>query len=115
MLREGSVPTIEMQVLVPIQEHNEFDNNIVDIALLLQQIPEYVSMSQAAYGQEPNPFVITRAIANFERVGHGEYFIDSGIRAASNAGVVNGYIAAAVLNQDTRPASVVDRAAKHVD
>jgi len=67
MLREGSVPTIEMQVLVPIQEHNEFDNNIVDIGLLLQQIPEYVSMSQAAYGQEPNPFVITRAIANFER------------------------------------------------
>jgi len=67
MLREGSVPTIEMQVLVPIQEHNEFDNNIVDIALLLQQIPEYVQMSQAAYGQEPNPFVITRAIANFER------------------------------------------------
>ena len=67
LLREGSVPTLEMQVLVPIQEHNEFAHNIVDIAVELAKIEEYVAMSQAAYGQEPNPFVITRAIANFER------------------------------------------------
>jgi len=67
LLREGSVPTLEMQVLVPIQEHNEFAHNIVDIAQELALIEEYVQMSKAAYGQEPNPFVITRAIANFER------------------------------------------------
>ncbi len=67
LLREGSLPTLEMQVLVPIQEHNEFDNNIVDIANLLAKNPVYVAMSQAAYSRNPDPFVITRAIATFER------------------------------------------------
>ena len=65
--REGGVPTLEMQILVPIQEHNEFNNNIVSIADTLAKIEEYVSMSFAAYDQEPNPFVITRALAQFER------------------------------------------------
>ena len=32
--REGGVPTLEMQILVPIQEHNEFDFNI-DLVLLI--------------------------------------------------------------------------------
>lgn len=65
--REGGVPTLEMQILVPIQEHNEFNNNIVLIADTLSQIETYVLMAQEAYGQEPNPFVITRALAQFER------------------------------------------------
>lgn len=67
LLREGSLPTLEMQVLVPIQEHNEFAHNIVDIAAELQQDSLYVQMSQSAYGREPDPFVITRAISTFER------------------------------------------------
>ena len=65
--REGGVPTLEMHVLVPIQESNEFNSNIVAIAEALSQDPSYVQMSQAAYGQNPNPFVITRALANFQR------------------------------------------------
>lgn len=66
-LKEGGVPTLEMQVLVPIQEQNEFAHNIVDIASQLCGIPEYVAMSRAAYGREPDPFVITRALGTFER------------------------------------------------
>lgn len=65
--REGGVPTLEMQVLVPIQEHNEFNNNIVLIADTLSKIEIYVAMAKEAYAQEPNPFVITRALALFER------------------------------------------------
>ena len=65
--REGGIPTLEMQILVPIQEHNEFNNNIVLIADTLSQIPEYVQMANIAYSQEPNSFVITRALAQFER------------------------------------------------
>jgi len=65
--REGGVPTLEMQILVPIQEHNEFDNNIVLIADTLSKIEKYVAMADDAYGQMPNPFVITRALAQFER------------------------------------------------
>ena len=66
-LREGGVPTLEMQVLVPIQEHNEFNHNIVEIAKLLQKDSTYVAMSLAAYNRPPDPFVITRALANYER------------------------------------------------
>ena len=65
--REGGVPTLEMQILVPIQEHNEFNNNIVLIAAELVEIDEYVNMAKEAYDQEPNAFVITRALAQFER------------------------------------------------
>ncbi len=67
LLREGSVPTLEMQVLVPIQEHNEFAHNIVDISEELNTLSEYVQMSQEAYGRNPDPFVITRALGVFQR------------------------------------------------
>jgi len=30
--REGGVPSLEMQVLIPIQEHNEFDFNVLPIS-----------------------------------------------------------------------------------
>ena len=65
--REGGVPTLEMQVLVPIQEENEFHNNILDIADTLNNYPSYVEASLEAYGTEITPFVITRAISCFER------------------------------------------------
>ncbi len=66
-LREGAVPSLEMQVLVPIQESNEFNHNIVDLADEFANIPEYVEMSREAYNRDPDPFVITSAIATFER------------------------------------------------
>ena len=66
-LREGSIKTIEMQALVPIQEENEFAHNIVDIAEQMKKIPEYVKMSKEAYGKSPDPYVITRALAAYER------------------------------------------------
>ncbi len=65
--RAGGVPTLEMQVLVPIQEHDEFNTNIVDLAERLKKIPSYVEQSWKTYGREPDPYVITRSIANFER------------------------------------------------
>ena len=65
--RAGGVPTLEMQILVPIQEHDEFNTNIVDIAERLKQMPEYVDAAQNNYNREMDPFVITRAIATFER------------------------------------------------
>lgn len=67
LLKEGGLPTLEMQVLVPIQEHAEFDNNIVEISNKLLTIPKYNELSQAAYKRDPDPYVITRAISAFER------------------------------------------------
>jgi cytochrome c peroxidase len=74
--REGGVPTLEMQVLVPIQEHNEFDYNMVLAAQRLSRDSTYVRAAQAAYQRPPDAFVITRAIACFERTlisGRGRY------------------------------------------
>jgi len=65
--REGGVPTLEMQVFVPVQEHNEFDFNIVLIADRLKQDSTYVEMAHSAYDREVDAFVITRALACFER------------------------------------------------
>ena len=67
LLREGGVPTLEMQILVPIQEHNEFDFNILLVAERMKRMPEYVALAQEAYAREPDAFVITRSIAAFER------------------------------------------------
>lgn len=66
-MREGAVPTLEQQILVPIQEHNEFNNNILTIAERLNESQEYIEMSLAAYNRTPDAFVITRSIACFER------------------------------------------------
>ncbi len=65
--REGGVPTLEMQILVPIQEHNEFDFNIVLLAERLQNIAIYKQMSIDAYDREPDAFTISRALATYER------------------------------------------------
>ncbi len=65
--RDGGVPTLEMQVLVPIQEHLEFDMNILVIAERMNQDSSYIEMSNDAYNRLPDPYVITRALASFER------------------------------------------------
>ncbi len=67
LLREGALSSIEMQVLVPLQEHHEFDLNILDLVDRLKEDETYRAMSQEAYNREPDAFVITRALANFER------------------------------------------------
>lgn len=63
----GGVATLEMQTLVPIQEHNEFNTNMLDVIEKLKQNSSYNQQAQIAYGRPLDAFVITRAIATFER------------------------------------------------
>ena len=65
--RAGGVPSLEMQVLVPLQEHNEFDFNILDAGKKIAKDSTYQNMSLLAYGISPDYSVITRALATFER------------------------------------------------
>ncbi len=65
--REGGVPSLEMQVFVPIQEHNEFDFNIIAAVERLENNSLYQELSQKAYGRNFDVFVLVRALANFER------------------------------------------------
>lgn len=65
--REGGLETLEKQILVPIQEHDELNFNIVEIAKRMSQNADYVRMSKEAFDRAPDAYVITRAIATFER------------------------------------------------
>jgi cytochrome c peroxidase len=67
LLMDAGVPTLEMQILVPVQEHQEFDFHLGLIAERMKTDSNYVELCQKAYGSEPNQFVITRALACYER------------------------------------------------
>lgn len=64
---DGGVPGLEIQVLAPIHDATEMDFDILEAAELLRNEPEYQRLSQLAYGEELSSFVITRAIACYER------------------------------------------------
>lgn len=65
--RAGGVPSLEIQVLVPIQEHNEFNNNLIDITERLKNDVYFVAMAKKTYPNKPLYFAITASIAAFER------------------------------------------------
>lgn len=94
--RAGGVPTLEMQVLVPIQEHNEFNTNIIDIINKLNADPAYVQQAQEAYDRPLDAFVITRALAQFERSfisGNSAYddYVNNGKQTALSESAKRGY------------------------
>ncbi|MEO9531048.1 MAG: cytochrome c peroxidase [Crocinitomicaceae bacterium] len=76
LLFDGFLETLEMQVLVPIEEHPEFANNIVEISKKLAKDTFYSRLSIEAYNRKIDPFVITRSISAFERTlisGNSKY------------------------------------------
>ncbi len=82
--KDGGVNTLEKQVLVPIQEHIEMDFNIVNISDRMLRDSSYYSMSEEAYGRYPDPFVISRALACFERTlissnSRFDQYVNSGV------------------------------------
>ena len=66
-LLDGLNPSLEAQVNIPIHETKEFDFNILLVAERMKKNQDYVHLSMAAYGEEPSPRVITKAIASYER------------------------------------------------
>ncbi len=94
--RAGGIPTLEMQVLVPIQEHNEFNTNMIDIVNKLNADPAYVQQAQEAYNRPLDAFVITRALAQFERSfisGNSAFdaYFNKGQQTALNESEKRGY------------------------
>ena len=66
--RDGGVLSLELQIVAPIESEDEMDFTLFGVVERLQGKPEYASLSQQAYGREPDPFVLTRSIAAFERI-----------------------------------------------
>lgn len=65
--RDGGIPTLEQQVLAPVHAEDEMASNIVEAAAVLKHDARYASLARLGYDRELDPFVITRAIACYER------------------------------------------------
>jgi|GEM_PF-26109 len=66
--REGGSPSLETQALGPIADEVEMDLTIAEAAARLRTNDEYVELSKFAYDREPNAYVISRALAAFQRI-----------------------------------------------
>lgn len=64
---DGELTTLEMQVIVPIQEHSEMGMKMGELIKKLKNIPEYQQAAQEIYKRDFDPWVLTRSIAAFER------------------------------------------------
>lgn len=67
LMRDGGAPTLEQQVLIPLTDTAEMAADINVIVSELRDVEPYRSMSMEAYGRPFDLFVLTRALACYER------------------------------------------------
>jgi cytochrome c peroxidase len=74
--RDGGAPTLEQQVFVPLMDTAELDADPQRVVETLRDDPALAAMSRAAYDRPLDLYVLTRALANYERTllsGHSRY------------------------------------------
>lgn len=64
---DGELKTLEMQVIVPIQEHSEMNSNMKELLVELRSVPAYQKAARQLFNRDFDPWVLTRSIAAFER------------------------------------------------
>ncbi len=64
---DAHLKTLELQVIVPIQEHVEMDMNMVNLIRRLKNIDDYNESAKRIYNREFDAYVLTRSISAFER------------------------------------------------
>lgn len=64
---DAHLQTLELQVIVPIQEPVEMGHNMKILIQQLRQIPEYQNAAKAIFGRDFDAWVLTRSISAFER------------------------------------------------
>jgi cytochrome c peroxidase len=64
---DAHLQTLELQVIVPIQEPVEMGHNMKNLIKQLRQIPEYQAAAQTIFGRDFDAWVLTRSISAFER------------------------------------------------
>ena len=64
---DAHLKSLELQVIVPIQEPVEMGHNMKNLIKQLRQIPEYQSAAQTIFGRDFDAWVLTRSISAFER------------------------------------------------
>jgi cytochrome c peroxidase len=64
---EAHVNSLEKQAIVPIQDSNEMNLSMGDLITRLNEVPHYVKAARQLYDRDLDAFVVTRALASFER------------------------------------------------
>jgi len=64
---DGGVPTLEQQAIAPIINPVEMDMTLDGVVTRLMSDPSYMDMFRRAYGSDPKPEWVTKAIASFVR------------------------------------------------
>lgn len=67
LMFDNVIPNLEMQVIVPIQEHNEMGMTMKAVLDRIKTDSNYQKLSQQAFRKPLDAFVLTRSIAAFER------------------------------------------------
>lgn len=65
--RDGGVPTLEQQVIAPIHDPVEMAHSITQAAAALRHQEPYATLSMRAYGVPLDAWVLSRAIASYQR------------------------------------------------
>ncbi len=65
--KDGGVVKLDIQALIPIEDHNEMGIHILKLAERLEQDYDYAQSFEEAFGRSPDPFTIPRALAHFVR------------------------------------------------
>jgi cytochrome c peroxidase len=67
VMYDAHLPTLEMQVIVPIQEHVEMGMDMLALIKKLRDIPDYQKAAKKIFNRDFDPYVLTRSISAFER------------------------------------------------
>lgn len=67
VMYDAHLPTLEMQVIVPIQEHTEMGMNMEELLERLKSIDEYQTAAKKIFSRDFDAWVLTRSIASYER------------------------------------------------
>ncbi|MCH1534406.1 MAG: cytochrome-c peroxidase [Schleiferiaceae bacterium] len=94
-MREGGVPSLEMQVLVPLGDATEMAHNVVDAVRRLNRNTSYRNEFITVYGDTASPFLLVRALANYERTlvdfaSPFDHFIQGDAAALSSEAIKGG-------------------------
>jgi cytochrome c peroxidase len=81
---DGGIKTLELQVLVPLQDTNEMGSAISDLIPELQANKWYDSLSKRLYGHQFNAYTLTQALSFFQK---SLYYENSSFDEWQNNGV----------------------------
>lgn len=79
--KDGGAPTLEIQVISPIENVIEMDMNVVELCEKLNEAGDYQFLSNQVFGTDVTPFVVSRSLATYLRtLVSGESRYDSFVK-----------------------------------